>query len=395
MRTLSNFFRGGFDYLWNEPEGQIPALDGLRSFAILLVVVGHSAAGFRGAGGQDNFAAHLPFVQGGWIGVDLFFVLSGFFIGKQLWKEFSKTGSIHVTNFILRRGLRIWPLYYSVFLVTLVPYFLGYVAYKPIWPELFFVSNYLPDAWVGGSWSLATEEQFYISVPILIVLASGLTRSLSVLRWGVTALFLLAPVSRFFTWKFLGFSPLDKPNIITYLYYPIHTHCDGLLVGLIISNLITDGAKIKNALLRSPGFVLVIAAAAGAILHLISPIYFNYMGVALLFGSLVWFCLNTKNNVIVRFLSWKGFYLISKLSFGMYLMHQYALHMIAHGVLDFLPTLMPALQMSLVTVLNVILAMISAAVGVVLIEHPFLRLRGRLWFGKTHHGVAPVISLSG
>jgi len=99
-------FSGSLAELWSPPSNQISFLDGLRSIAILLVINLHFSAEFSSIHG-DNFYSRLPFVINGWVGVDLFFVLSGFFIGGQLWKELQRSGTISIGRFILRRGLRI------------------------------------------------------------------------------------------------------------------------------------------------------------------------------------------------------------------------------------------------------------------------------------------------
>ncbi|MGH9519122.1 MAG: acyltransferase family protein [Terriglobales bacterium] len=87
--------------------GNVPGLDALRTMAILLVVMVHT---------QESVGSHIPFVGAGWTGVDLFFVLSGYLIGRQLWKE-AQTGRIRIGRFLLRRGLRMWPLYFFSALV--------------------------------------------------------------------------------------------------------------------------------------------------------------------------------------------------------------------------------------------------------------------------------------
>ena len=107
----STLFSGSISELLHPPAGQIPFLDGLRSMAVMLVISGHLSVQFAAASTPNRFS-RLPFVANGWMGVDLFFVLSGFFIGGQLWKELRDTESVNVGRFILRRGFRIWPLYF-------------------------------------------------------------------------------------------------------------------------------------------------------------------------------------------------------------------------------------------------------------------------------------------
>src|SRR4051794_5207638 len=89
----------------------IPWLDFCRTAAILLVLGSHvQDFGFGGIGAQ--------IMNWGWTGVDLFFVLSGYLIARQLWGELALTGSVRVGRFLMKRGLRIWPLYYSAIAVV-------------------------------------------------------------------------------------------------------------------------------------------------------------------------------------------------------------------------------------------------------------------------------------
>src|SRR5262249_16177994 len=100
----------------------------------------------------------------GWTGVDLFFVLSGFLIGRQLQRELQRRGTVDVPRFLLRRGLRIWPLYFAW--VAFLALALG--KCRGIAPDLVFLSNYIQGR-VSGGWSLSTEEQFYLVVPFLLL----------------------------------------------------------------------------------------------------------------------------------------------------------------------------------------------------------------------------------
>ena len=77
--------------LFVPPKKQVPVLDGVRTMAILLVVGLHSNVHIINSGLETAVFAGIPPFQGGWIGVPLFFILSGYFIGSQLWSEFEKT----------------------------------------------------------------------------------------------------------------------------------------------------------------------------------------------------------------------------------------------------------------------------------------------------------------
>lgn len=128
----------------------------MRCIAVLLVLARHG----RGRG-------LLFFV--GWVGVDLFFVLSGFLISGLLFAEYKKRGSINFKRFFVRRGFKIYPMFYLLLLFT-VPAQLLLHKLSPLGnylDEIFYVQNYRPSVW-GQTWSLAVEEHFYILLPLLL-----------------------------------------------------------------------------------------------------------------------------------------------------------------------------------------------------------------------------------
>ena len=148
------------------------SLDILRCIAILLVL-GH------------HFIHYHHWAKVGWIGVDLFFVLSGFLISGLLFSEYKRNGQIDIQRFILRRGLKIWPAYYVLVIVTAiismlvahargVPFPSHEVAVFAIFVRNFFGNdgfNYL-----AHSWSLAVEEHFYLMLPLLLLVLLRLRR---------------------------------------------------------------------------------------------------------------------------------------------------------------------------------------------------------------------------
>jgi peptidoglycan/LPS O-acetylase OafA/YrhL len=371
----TKLFAGSITELLHPPAGQIPFLDGLRSFAILLVMSGHLSARFAAAHGS-NFYSRLPFVQNGWIGVDLFFVLSGFFIGGQLWKELRDRKSISVGRFIIRRGFRIWPLYFFTFFCVLA--FVFTVSHDALarqfgWTDLVFITNFYNRGIVEGSWSLCTEEQFYIVTPIALFL---LARSMPLVRshrswlWGMlfAVPLLRAAVWIYCTGHFFG----QDPALFSPIYYSSLTHCDGLIMGLIIANLWVAGDK-PTTRFAHPAVLVALSVVIMGVLHLVQKEVFDFTVLALFFGSLVWLGLQ-KHPAIFNS---KLFYWISRLSFGMYLNHEYMCPWIVNKLLPSLPlaTRIPALT-NLAGV--VLLTLISAAISVgtfCLVEHPFLEMR--------------------
>lgn len=153
-----------------QQKNYFPGLNGLRAVAIIGVVWHHSV--------RPDF---LPMFLRGFAGVDLFFVLSGFLIATLLIREKAKYGRISLRNFWARRFLRLMPAYYGLLLALLAVY----VIFKPDDPDTaqlvkdfpihaLYVSNWFhTDARnLGITWSLATEEQFYLVWPMIEAFAA-------------------------------------------------------------------------------------------------------------------------------------------------------------------------------------------------------------------------------
>jgi peptidoglycan/LPS O-acetylase OafA/YrhL len=156
----------------------IPALDGIRGVAILLVVAIHSAQAANRPSIEPAWAdAVVGAAKYGWIGVDLFFVLSGFLITRILLD--SNGHPHHFRNFYARRTLRIFPLYFVVILLRFLLPWPTLPAINPSghWCAALYLSNvwqvFAPivqrrDAFLGVTWSLAVEEQFYLFWPLVV-----------------------------------------------------------------------------------------------------------------------------------------------------------------------------------------------------------------------------------
>jgi peptidoglycan/LPS O-acetylase OafA/YrhL len=373
--VLSDLYSGSIHELLHPPAGQIPFLDGLRTIAILLVVNAHLSAQFAKTFGSNAFS-RLPFVIDGWIGVDLFFILSGFFIGGQLWKEIDRTGTVAVGRFILRRGFRIWPLYFFTFLCVFIcslAFGNGLAAREFGWSDLIFLSNYVNHGIVMGGWSLCTEEQFYIVVPLLLFYFASRTPGLRNYRRWLWVVLLSVPLLRAVIWIFTtGHLFVHDPQLFTLIYYASLTHCDGLIMGLIISNLWTAREHPKGKF-ASPWSLMIIAILLAATLHVIQKEIFDFTTLAFLFGAFAWLGLQRR----IAIFNAKPFYWISRLSFGMYLNHEYMVPWIVKSLLPSLITLLHSPVLANLLGFG-LLTLLSAAIAIVtfcLVEYPFLQMR--------------------
>jgi len=148
-------------------QPRLVQLDLLRALAVFLVLGNHLPP----CPPETNLYAHKitqAWFFGGWVGVDLFFVLSGFLISGLLFREYQKTGTLNLKRFLIRRGLKIYPSFYVLIAVTVLVYaaFGKEIPVKNLLAEIFFVQNFFGKLW-GHTWSLAVEEHFYIGLAIL------------------------------------------------------------------------------------------------------------------------------------------------------------------------------------------------------------------------------------
>lgn len=158
------------------PKSRHAGLDILRAVAVLMVLGNHTSICPPEV---SLFLNRITTVwdRGGWTGVDLFFVLSGFLISGLLLNEYQQRGDIDIKQFLIRRGLKIYPAFWFLLSITLLltltthqaPYRGGYLS------ELLFLQNYHPSIW-GHTWSLAVEEHFYVFLSALFLLLLVLNR---------------------------------------------------------------------------------------------------------------------------------------------------------------------------------------------------------------------------
>lgn len=314
--------RAGFDDLRHPPAGNRPALDVLRSLAILLVLLFH----IKSFAPHSEHIQRMPFVRFGWTGVDLFFVLSGLLIGGQLWKELKKSGGVKVGRFILRRGFRIWPLYYLVVSYLLAQHVFFGRQVHGLWLDVSFLSNYyflfpVGGHVVGGGWSLSLEEQFYLVAPIFLAIGAKVIRP----KWLVhlALLWLIAlPLIRYLT----TLKGTDPGAEYTAIYYPFQTHSDGLAVGLLLAWVLAWHPEVLR-IGRWLNVVLLISLLGSFGLWYVASPVFLFSVVAIFYGSLTLLLLRLSQDLPFRT---KLFYVISRLSYGVYLFHLEVVHFIAN-----------------------------------------------------------------
>lgn len=144
--------------------GRQLTLDMVRGIAILLVLLFH----FQPAPGDplvDTLAA--PFARAGWAGVDLFFVLSGYLVGRMILTDAAAPAGFDYARFLYRRACRLWP---ALFLYLAMLWLAGGgEGWRTIWPVLLHVQNYHESA-PSHLWSLAVEEHFYLGAALLLPL---------------------------------------------------------------------------------------------------------------------------------------------------------------------------------------------------------------------------------
>ncbi|CUU66137.1 acyltransferase family protein [Corynebacterium variabile] len=226
---------------------RVPGLDGLRGIAVLAVVIYHF------------FGDALP---GGFLGVDIFFVLSGFLITALLVRELGATGRISLKEFWRRRARRIIPASVTVLVlatavagfiggdvqVGLVPQFLGSLFFANNWVQISQSHSYFADTTPQifmHYWSLAIEEQFYVLWPLIflgllwVARRSGRSVSSGDRTFRLPALFATVAGLASLLVMILLYNPDEDPSRV---YFGTDTHAFGLLAGVVLALLVTTAS---------------------------------------------------------------------------------------------------------------------------------------------------------
>jgi peptidoglycan/LPS O-acetylase OafA/YrhL len=335
---------------------RIPQLDAVRGVAVLLVFIHNT----------DLYPSlHLGVIaKNGWMGVDLFFVLSGFLITGILID--SKNAEGYVKNFYTRRCLRIWPLYYSaiLFMFVIVPFLRPSDAQtifsersSPWWAYPLFLQNFLvpvPTEATGllaVTWSLAIEEQFYLVWPLVVRFCS----EAQLLKLALGVIF-ISPALRFYL-------SLHGVNIYS------NTFCrlDGLMAGALVALIVRSSSFVPSRFVTGAWITLIASAPLALVIDAPYTRWMVFSLVALASVSFVYLALFSKGSWLQAILTNRFLVYTGTISYGIYLLEKIpadfikALHLGNHPVLAF----------SITSVATYALAVLSWN----LFEKPFLRLK--------------------
>jgi peptidoglycan/LPS O-acetylase OafA/YrhL len=340
----------------------VPALDGMRGAAVLIVVYFHAAF---------LVPSLRRYAESGGLGVDAFFVLSGFLITALLLREQATRGSVHLGAFYQRRALRLLP---ALVVLLAVHALYAQVANLSMAAEresvtsvLFYYSNTglhrLPTTeGLGALWSLAVEEQFYVLWPVIFLVLLSLRRPSSTVLSITIALIVAVCVYR--TMLFHQGTP------VLYLYTRTTTRADALLIGALLAQLWVRGMVPKRGLtlLAWPALAFYLFT----VVHGVGPTFLyngGYTLIALAVALVILAVLETSWSVnhVLRFGPLRA---VGRVSYGLYIWHLFIITAVARYGKDWAPWTRLSVAISL--------SALACTASFVFVEQPFLRWKVRL-----------------
>jgi peptidoglycan/LPS O-acetylase OafA/YrhL len=345
-----------------------PELDGLRFFAFLLVFVHH-----------HGLFSKIPYLSilhtNGWIGVDLFFVLSAFLFTKLLIAEFNKTKTISFKKFYMRRIFRIWPIYFLFIGFSVAHYIIfkdsiGNSIGIRIIGLLTFSDNimtaiygYNPMPYITHLWTIAYEEQFYIFIPIIIL---SLVRSpFKIKLVSVISIYIL-------------FNGIRLALIINNVPHPAIwvlpiTHFESIVLGIVIGfgGLDILLKRIKPLMLGFIGILFFLLLCLLPNLDNISYwliVSYSFIGIS---TALALFSIS-NSNYLKNVFSKELLVFLGKRSYGLYVYHLLGIGVASYMIAKF--TLLPSNSLaSFIYALS--FTVIASIISYKVIETPFLKLK--------------------
>jgi len=291
-------------------------IDGLRAIAVLTVMLSH---------------AQVPYIRGGYIGVDIFFAISGFLITTILLKEYKERGAISIPNFYMRRILRLMPA-----LLLLLAVLLLYTILLTNWKfvkttlldeliTLLYSQNismalgYHKKGYLAHTWSLSIEEQFYLLWPLLLGLALRISKTPKQL-----VIFVICLIAAVICNRLLLF---ESGSSYSRIYLLLDSRADSLLTGCLLSvvvsyNLLPPVKKMRSVLATPIGLVVVLYGIALFFDHRHPGIqYFGYSLIAVSSALVILMLVSMPDSLLSRILSDSRLRWIGQISYGLYLWH--------------------------------------------------------------------------
>lgn len=335
---------------------KIVQLDAIRGVAILIVIIHNQSTIYSSLHLQRAFA-------NGWMGVDLFFVLSGFLITGILLDTKGSEG--YFKNFYARRCLRIWPLYYSLifFMFVVVPLLRPSEANtvfeksSPWWAYPLFVQNFLiprPTNATGPlavTWSLAIEEQFYLIWPWVVRYSST-----AQLRRIAISVICLSPALRLY----LSFHDID-------LYTNVFCRLDGLMAGGLLALVVRADNFSPSKFIQLAWISLAIAAPFAFATEALNARWIVFSLTTVASASFVYLALFSPQKSLQRALTNRFLVYTGTISYGLYLLHKIPFDLARTFRLDRNPFLVVSILL--------VACYATAALSWNLLEKPFLKLK--------------------
>ncbi len=363
----------GIDPRFQDRERQ-PGLDLLRALAIIVVVIYH--AGIMG------FPVPGRVHRWGWIGVDLFFVLSGYLIGGQLLAPLARGQQINLRRFFARRGLRIMPAYFVILAIYIfLPSWREYPEMTSWWRFLVSVQNIGLHGGTAFShaWSLAVEDQFYLALPFILLFVN---------RWPSAAV--IVPCSIFVGGLLLRiFLAYENPaedvgvsyrGFQTWIYYPTWTRLDPLVFGVALAAIEKFRPQWWSRLMNFavwlwlPAVALIVYAlwlGEGDYLSIAAAVW-QFPLLALGFAALL-VCAVSRRSFLSH-IKIPGAAFIASIAYSAYLVQKLVIHL----VWEFCTSHNVALTSASALIGVEICVYLAATVLFFTVERPFLQLRHRM-----------------
>ena len=296
-----------------------PQLDVLRTVAVLMVILSHLPAPPAGTAGVVIAVGEFFRTYGG-MGVDLFFVLSGFLVSGLLFREYLSTGRARVGRFLLRRGFKIYPPFYVFLFVTVLLRLQrgDLLTRMDMLCEALFVQNSGPHVW-SHTWSLAVEEHFYILLALIVLALQRYLRRDSLAA--IPAIF-IATVAAVTTVRWISFMTLPYSN--EGLRFPTHLQIDSLFFGVLISYYVTTTPSLVERMRARRGWLFAVGLACiagsqaipGPTLRYVAGHIVAYVGFGAVLMAAVCTPLPTRGRRVVEAAAFIGTH-----SYSIYLWH--------------------------------------------------------------------------